>query len=72
MFTVQQIFCSSVMPHSVEKEFTFSFGSKEGRSKLTVPVTIPLISSTTELVEQLHKMHNLPCYIIGGMPLDNN
>ena len=54
------------MPHSVEKEFTFSFSSKERRSKLTVPVTIPLVSSPAELVGQLHKMHNLPCYVIDG------
>ncbi|XP_076459255.1 FERRY endosomal RAB5 effector complex subunit 3-like [Babylonia areolata] len=52
------------MPHSVEKEFTFSFGSKEGRSTLTVPVTIPLESSPAELVGRLQKMHNLPCNVI--------
>ncbi|KAK7113652.1 FERRY endosomal RAB5 effector complex subunit 3-like [Littorina saxatilis] len=52
------------MPHSVEKEFTFTFSSKEGKSKLTVPVTIPLVSSCTELVGRLQKMHNLPCNVI--------
>ena len=54
------------MPHSVEKEFTFSFSSREGRSTLTVPVTIPLVSSTAELAGQLHKMHNLPGNVVDG------
>lgn len=54
------------MPHTVEKEFTFCFGSRGQACRLTVPVTVPLSSSPSELVGRLQTMHNLPCYITDG------
>ncbi|KAK7492835.1 hypothetical protein BaRGS_00015973 [Batillaria attramentaria] len=55
------------MPHAVEKDFTFTFSSKEGTWLLTVPVTIPLSSPPVELVGRLKKAHNLPCYVIDDL-----
>ena len=51
---------------SVEKEFVFSFGSKEMNSTLKVPITIPLEQTVSDLVGRLIKAHNIPCYVEDG------
>ncbi|KAK6170121.1 hypothetical protein SNE40_018593 [Patella caerulea] len=51
------------MQHSIEKEFSFTFTSKDEKSTLTVPVTIPVNVSTEEFMGRLILSHNLPCYI---------
>lgn len=55
------------MPHTVEAEFVFTFGSKGQVSTLTVPVIIPLSQSVEDLAGRLIKCHNLPCYVESGM-----
>ncbi|XP_041363470.1 protein C12orf4 homolog [Gigantopelta aegis] len=51
------------MSASVEKEFVFTFRSKNLRSTLTVPVTIPLPTSVSEFVGRVVLAHNLPCFV---------
>ncbi|XP_063971713.1 protein C12orf4 homolog [Lytechinus pictus] len=48
---------------SVQKEFTFSFKTKEYLTKLAVPITIPLNISAEEFVGRLTCAHNLPCFV---------
>lgn len=45
------------------KDFVFQFGSRGLQSKLTVPVTIPLDQTVSDLVGRLMKVHNLPCFV---------
>ncbi|KAL5018621.1 hypothetical protein ScPMuIL_004343 [Solemya velum] len=51
------------MSLAVEKEFVFTFSSKDQKSTLKVPVTIPLQQSASDLVGRLVAAHNLPCYV---------
>lgn len=52
------------MPATVKKDFRFEFSSKELKSTLTVPVTIPLSqTSVREFVGRLIIAHDLPCYV---------
>lgn len=48
------------------KDFVFQFGSRGLQSKLTVPVTIPLDQTVSDLVGRLMKVHNLPCFVEEG------
>ncbi|XP_030847062.1 protein C12orf4 homolog [Strongylocentrotus purpuratus] len=48
---------------SVQKEFTYSFKTKEYLTKLGVPITIPLNISAEEFVGRLISAHNLPCFV---------
>ncbi|RUS88413.1 hypothetical protein EGW08_003809 [Elysia chlorotica] len=51
------------MPHTVEKDFVYTFETKTTQSKLTVPITIPISISFREFVARLVRAHNLPCFI---------
>ncbi|OWF51817.1 protein C12orf4-like [Mizuhopecten yessoensis] len=52
------------MPATVKKEFEFEFRSKEHKSRLTIPITIPLSqTSIKEFVGRLITAHDLPCYV---------
>lgn len=51
------------MPHSVEKDFTYTFETKTSHSKLTVPITLPINISYREFVARLVRAHHLPCFI---------
>ncbi len=55
------------MLSTVEKEFVFVFGSKDVKSTLRVPVSIPLGQSVNDLVGRLVKAHDLPCFTEDGM-----
>ncbi|XP_060068652.1 protein C12orf4 homolog [Ylistrum balloti] len=52
------------MTATVKKDFEFVFSSKEQKSKLTIPVLIPLSQiSIREFVARLVTAHDLPCYV---------
>uniref|UniRef100_A0A2C9JQK1 Uncharacterized protein n=1 Tax=Biomphalaria glabrata TaxID=6526 RepID=A0A2C9JQK1_BIOGL len=51
------------MPHSIEKDFTYSFDTKTTTSSLKVPLTVPLHISAKEFVSRLVHLHNLPCFV---------
>ncbi|GFO41789.1 protein c12orf4 homolog [Plakobranchus ocellatus] len=51
------------MPHSVEKDFIYTFETKTTKSKLCVPITLPICISCKEFVARLVQAHNLPCFI---------
>ncbi|KAL3877610.1 hypothetical protein ACJMK2_035304 [Sinanodonta woodiana] len=51
------------MPQSKQQEFVFHFSCKGTNSKLTVPVTIPLKQTVSDLVGRLVNAHNLPCFV---------
>lgn len=51
------------MPLSVEREFEYTFTSKDQESTLRVPVTIPAGQSASDLTGRLMFEHSLPCYI---------
>ncbi|XP_033747327.1 protein C12orf4-like isoform X1 [Pecten maximus] len=52
------------MSATVKKDFEFVFSSKEQKSKLTVPITIPLSQTRIkEFVGRLVTAHDLPCYV---------
>ncbi|GFS13853.1 protein C12orf4 homolog [Elysia marginata] len=52
------------MPHTVEKDFIYTFDTKTTHSKLKVPITLPISISYREFVARLVRAHNLPCFII--------
>jgi hypothetical protein len=47
-------------------DFTYRYHSKDVTSTLTVPVTIPIPQSLSDLVGRLVNAHNLPCYLEEG------
>ncbi|XP_067673825.1 FERRY endosomal RAB5 effector complex subunit 3-like [Haliotis asinina] len=49
--------------HTEERDFVYTFLSKNLKSTVTVPVTIPLSTSVSEFVGRLVNAHNLPCYV---------
>lgn len=51
------------MPLSVEKEFVYTFTSKDRESILRVPVIIPVSQQAEDLTGRLVFEHNLPCFI---------
>ncbi|KAL4240488.1 hypothetical protein ACF0H5_001279 [Mactra antiquata] len=51
------------MPLSVEKEFVYTFVSKDVESVLKVPVEIPASQPAQDLTGRLFFEHNLPCFI---------
>ncbi|XP_060575624.1 protein C12orf4 homolog [Ruditapes philippinarum] len=51
------------MPLSIEREFVYTFASKDVESVLRVPVTIPYSQPARDLTGRLVFEHNLPCYI---------
>ena len=55
------------MPLSTEKEFTYTFSSKDLKSTLRVPVVIPQEQDARDLTGRLVFEHNLPCYIEDGI-----
>ena len=68
LFFVFQLAVDCVkMPASVEKDFEFSFASKDLRSTLTVPVTVPLPTSVSEFAGRIVLAHNLPCFVEDGL-----
>lgn len=54
------------MPLTVEREFVYTFSSKDQESVLRVPVTIPYTLDACDLTGRLVYEHNLPCYIESG------
>lgn len=54
------------MPLTVEREFVYTFTSKDQESELRVPVTIPYQQDARDLTGRLVYEHNLPCYIEAG------
>jgi len=55
------------MPLSTEKEFIYTFSSKDLKSTLRVPVVIPQEQDARDLTGRLVFEHNLPCYIEDGI-----
>ncbi|XP_074648788.1 FERRY endosomal RAB5 effector complex subunit 3-like [Tubulanus polymorphus] len=55
------------MPLTVERDFVYTYRSKEERCTLTAPVTIPLETSIDDLVGRLIKAHCLPCFAVNGL-----
>lgn len=55
------------MPLSLEKEFVYTFASKDTESVLRVPVVIPVSQPAQDLTGRLIFEHNLPCYIEKGL-----
>lgn len=54
-----------------ERDFVYTFYSKNLKSTVTVPVTIPLSTSVSEFVGRLVNAHNLPCYVEDGETHDS-
>jgi hypothetical protein len=54
------------MPLSIEREFVYTFASKDVESVLRVPVTLPYSQPARDLTGRLVFEHNLPCYIENG------
>ncbi|XP_072172139.1 FERRY endosomal RAB5 effector complex subunit 3-like [Diadema setosum] len=48
---------------SVQREFTFSFKTKEYLTKLAVPISIPPTISCEEFAGRLMNAHSLPCFV---------
>lgn len=58
------------MPHTIEKDFTFSYHTRTTKSTLTTPVTIPLPSTSKEFAARLIQAHSLPCFVIQDLEND--
>lgn len=54
------------MPHTIEKDFNYSFETKTTTSNLNVPITVPMNISPQEFVGRLVHLHNLPCFVVRG------
>ena len=54
------------MPHSVEKDFSYTFYTKTSNATLKVALTIPLKNSAHEFVARLVQQHKLPCFVEEG------
>ncbi|XP_059165368.1 protein C12orf4 homolog [Physella acuta] len=52
------------MPHTIEKDFNYSFETKTTTSNLNVPITVPMNNSPQEFVGRLVQLHNLPCFVV--------
>ncbi|CAL1529220.1 unnamed protein product [Lymnaea stagnalis] len=51
------------MPHTIEKDFSYTFHTKTTNSTLNVPITVPMHNDSKEFVARLTQVHNLPCFV---------